>query len=190
MNISRRSFAAGLGALFLAPAIVRAESLMPVKVLKPTCIGVMNVPEGIDKFDWLVRPGLRVSGSMHRIYAEHDHDAAGDAHDQRDRCDDDPCSALVHVWPSERDGSGRRRRGLSGLVKAMQHADGRIEIVAGPTIASLRANEIRDGRWTLPPIVQSNYVGDKYLRHGGGYRGHAPWAEDVSKRQYEQLLAA
>lgn len=33
---NRRSFIAGLGAVFAAPAIVRASSLMPVKVLAPT----------------------------------------------------------------------------------------------------------------------------------------------------------
>jgi hypothetical protein len=36
METTRRSLLAGLGALLAAPAIVRATSLMPVKVLTPT----------------------------------------------------------------------------------------------------------------------------------------------------------
>lgn len=38
MLTSRRGFIAGLGALFVAPAIVRASSIMPVKVFTPEII--------------------------------------------------------------------------------------------------------------------------------------------------------
>jgi hypothetical protein len=38
LNMSRRGFLAGLGSLLAAPAVVRAESLMPIKVWRPPLI--------------------------------------------------------------------------------------------------------------------------------------------------------
>jgi len=144
MNISRRSFAVGLTSLFIAPAIVRAESLMPVKALNPVCIGTITIPDAVRRFDWQVRPGLRLSGN-------------------------------TWAW-----------RGAGGwaIVKALQHVDGRVEIVASERIMCVKANEIRDGRWTRPSVVQP--LAGRLLRHQGGYTP----MEEVSRRQYELLLAA
>jgi hypothetical protein len=36
--LSRRGFLAGLGSLLAAPAVVRAEALMPIKVWRPPLI--------------------------------------------------------------------------------------------------------------------------------------------------------
>lgn len=38
MTLARRSFLTGIGAIVCAPAIVRASSLMPIKVVKPEII--------------------------------------------------------------------------------------------------------------------------------------------------------
>lgn len=47
MTLSRRSFFAGLAAAIAAPAVVKAESLMPVKVWRPDVWRVYGVSPGV-----------------------------------------------------------------------------------------------------------------------------------------------
>lgn len=65
--IYRRSFLKGMGALFVAPAIIRAENLMPIKEYMPAVPAWC--PEG-----WLPCDGREISKKFYPdLYAAHNH---------------------------------------------------------------------------------------------------------------------
>ena len=66
MIMQRRSFLTGLGALFIAPAIVRASSLMPIKEYAPAIPSWC--PEG-----WLPLDGREISKKFYPdLFAAHE----------------------------------------------------------------------------------------------------------------------
>src|SRR5712671_4730684 len=65
--IYRRSFLKGMGALFIAPAIIRAENLMPIKEYMPAVPAWC--PEG-----WLPLDGREISKKFYPdLYAAYKH---------------------------------------------------------------------------------------------------------------------
>jgi len=65
--IYRRSFLKGMGALFIAPAIIRAENLMPIKEYMPAVPAWC--PEG-----WLPLDGREISRKFYpELYAAYKH---------------------------------------------------------------------------------------------------------------------
>lgn len=57
---SRRGFLSRLGALFAAPAIVRVEALMPVKVWEPRLLAAEAAPLGMLDIGWITREYSRL----------------------------------------------------------------------------------------------------------------------------------
>lgn len=87
MTLSRRSFFTGLAAAIAAPAVVKAESLMPVKVWRPDVWRVYGVSPGVASLAVTFERAEDAFATANRI-AQHDLIAFGQCgsfidHDKR-----------------------------------------------------------------------------------------------------------